>query len=254
MSEEIDPRSPLYIRNSNLIQALGAAATDLQRNQSMDVLAASLLEEPRLSNKQLDLLAAGLLNSGVLGYINEFLASETATEEVDAAYWRMESDSRLQGSAIAMLGRLSPVTITFGERIDLLVTQLNSAHRSVAFKIEAHDIEEKQYQASLYNLSDYEREVFERRLIIADVLIKERLVTKPDVEELDEVTREDFKYHPQYDRMIVFDFAVELASITTTLERFQLLQRLMYLGYGMGIRDGAESDRRYFGELGYPDE
>lgn len=251
MVEKIDSQSKSYKEKTTLMEALGAARDDSGKSLCLETLSDSLILNPDLSRKQQAMLIDSLRQSKVLTYARNFIDSGQDPGEVDVAKWNIEANGKLQAKAIATLGRLRDPRLLFSNRLELLVTLLNQAHIFVATRVVYADLTNKGYKPCLDSLREYESLIFGGRKQIGQELIALHVMNSLEAEELEKIVIGEFRSQTLYDKLMVFGFAKEILAQNNNLQRFNILQKLMYLGYAMGVHDGAECDRRLQYEFGF---
>lgn len=251
MVETIDSQSKSYKEKTTLIEVLGAARDDPEKSLCLEALSKVLIFNPDLSRKQQAMLIDSLRQSEVLTYARNFIDSGQDPKEVDAAKWDIEASGKLQAKAIATLGRLRDPRLLFSNRLELLVTLLNQAHIFVATRVVYADLTNKGYKPCLDSLREYESLIFGGRKQIGQELIALHVMNSLEAEELEKIVIGEFRNQTQYDKLMVFGLVKGIAAKDDDFQRFNILQGLMYLGYAMGVRDGAECDRRLQYEFGF---
>lgn len=227
---------------SLLIENLGNASGDYLVDLFLR-LGRAFAASPNLSNKQKGELAESLARSGLLNYRAEFLASGTNSGEADAARWHIETDSSVQVAAIVGACELAD-SKSQAERIELLVTLLNAGHMLGSRKF-LQGFRDSQ-TSCLANFEEVERQAYQDRGVIAARLVGLRTLGRDQHYLLEDAELEEFRtLQPGYDQALVFNLIPSLEGSVNPLDIYRGLQNVLYLGYGMAIRDKAVAQPRH---------
>jgi hypothetical protein len=237
----VEKRVPFHIRKYELIYAL-ANSTQENRAQKLLELGEILAKSQKLSNTQKSKLLDALRDTGVLTYTNEFVEAEKDSWELDKASWDLENYGAAQISALVINWEFCSTNIGQSDRIIRLGPLLNAGHM---LGTEEFGYGEPSSGAnSLKNFEQKEKNVYARRLELAAIALKLDLITKDEEYFIEESSQEDFRNCPGYDILLVFDFNEEIATEKDPLTLYRKLQKVLYLGYGMSVRDMPITEKR----------
>lgn len=194
-----------------------------------------------LSGTQLHNLADNLREAGFLNYRAKYLDSAEADEETafDSAQWHIEHDGATQVTAMRIAHGLL-ADIDTDTRADLAVSLLNAGHL-LGSKI--CDLIDQSYESepSLKLFLGVEQKALRMANGLGDNLVQKNLVETYDAFSLEEFRREEGL---DYFIVMVSEpglYNLQSGDLRTLFER---AQHLIYLGYGMALRDKPISNQR----------
>ena len=205
--QEYGPKNPNYQTKSKLIEWIGNPSGWIDPMLQLGLM---LTLDERLSHKQTDLLIDALNEAGLLTYNSEFVHSEADPKTVDGTRWDIELDGKLQAQAIISFCFMTSHQ-NETERFERAVQLLNISHIHGS----------KMVKDSLSDISVFQRST--RELERIEKFLNEQ-GSWTDAEFVQAITEGFHASEPE--------------------EVFHLLQRVIYFGYAMGVRDADRARTR----------
>ena len=238
MSERVDSKSTAYQRNSAAIESLRIANDD-RRSLCLTDLSHALVASPVLSNKQQGMLIDALEDSKVLTYREDFASRNEDPDNIDIARWYIEIDAEVQAKALISLATLEDPALSFAIKVDLLTSMFNAGHMVGSRRFNGFG-----HNPSQAYLNEYEQRVFESKTLLGAELRTAQIIGKMEMELLEDITPDEFRYSPYSDRLRVLRFVHDINTSNDALNRFKTLQEVIYLGCAMALRDEAEIEQK----------
>lgn len=233
------PDSQEYQQKSSIIEVLGCSRDDKIAPAFLG-LGKALTANPRLSNKQKSLLVEALEDCGQLTYSKTFIQEERDPEEGDKGRWDIEGDGQLQAETIALVYQFSDLEspLLLADVVEKSTALMNKAHQLGTKRFQEWD---KTQKPCLDCFQKTEWEIFRNRRSLVFALVSQGMISEDNGYYLTKVKEAgDLKNCYGYDQLLLLSVCQELMMESNPLITFKKLQEVLYLGYGMAMRDGYE--------------
>lgn len=244
---KLDPKSADYRQKEALVADIQDVSSLAPLGVRLSNLGRVLTANQLLSNKQRGLLLSGLNDSGLLHYHQDYFAEADRLEnegkkapEVDSVQWFVEGNDRLQALAVESTYRLAGLT-SKKERIVILIALLNHAHLET--KKQFSNIRDSNFDAGISIIDAAEEQLLTEREPLGRSLVEQGDTDCGSIEEILEMQLTEFRQSELYDRFLI-EFLYGDFSEDDPLKIFAALQKVMQLGFAMGIRDAREIKER----------
>lgn len=264
--ERPDPKTADYQSKESLVAQL--------RHDELSMVESALLglgsafeTNPLLSRKQKENFLYTLTSCGLLEYQTSYMLPVLVAleygnpddilgktdESLDIVLWNIEKDADVQVKAVVAAKQLSEVQLVSAEAVKITANLFNEAHLATQKESYLTSIEDARgkYRISLSRFREAEQAVFEGKTSLCSRLVELGLSTVEEADELGGLDFEEFKalrgYSELFDRLMALHLVQEFAAMDI-VGRFKELQKVLHVGYSMGIRDAMEANEKLYGD------
>lgn len=222
MEREI-PGSIRYPLRSKLIENLKVKGTE----QALLDIGQEGNSHPKILMEHAEALISALEKSNLLtynsGHKKDHKKSDKKPKDIDGVKRDIERDGDLQLLVCIILFKINNPSVPENKQEELLIELMQQARQEGIGRIrDPRRINDRVWEDGVWNLEQKEKEIFQN--------------LETDGESVD-INSFRYEHEWKYNKALVEDFNKQIRSTTIVFQKFDILQKVVYLGFSLGIRD-----------------
>lgn len=240
----IEQRIPFHKKKNVLITQL-EKDTGSQLDDTFLELGRLLSKSRDLSNTQKQRLAFVIQGRGILTYCRENV-ERLYDDSVDDGWWDIENSGEAQSATLSITADLSCDDIDEAGFIQRLAALFNIGHGVGFERFENSYVINPQFSKGKYE--DVEESVYASRAQICRNLVQLGLVASTQIDLIEQASVEEFHKLPCFECFLVAQSFPQMRLREDPTELFRKLQDVLYVGYGLAMREAPVMEDRLYGK------